>query len=289
MVTKAARKINQTAGSEARRRRQTSADRQQLATERREGLLAAGYWPIPVNGKIPMLDDWTDVRATRDMIERWARNYPNTNTSILTFNAPAIDIDVLDRDVADEIEQVAANILGPNTAVRTGMAPKRAILFRTDEPFSKLSTGIYIDPEDVDTSHKVEVLCDGQQIVVAGIHPDTREPYKWSNGRPWKKLPRSKLPLLSEAKASEFIAAAKDCMAAHGWQPQRRERVKIAATAGTFAAATGPRERAYAKAVLNGCAGELASTAKGERNDTLYKKALSWHDGGARLAGSERS
>src|SRR5262249_26656122 len=133
MVTKAARKINQTAGSEARRRRQTSADRQQLATERREGLLAAGYWPIPVNGKIPMLDDWTDVRATRDMIERWARNYPNTNTSILTFNAPAIDIDVLDRDVADEIEQVAANILGPNTAVRTGMAPKRAILFRTDE------------------------------------------------------------------------------------------------------------------------------------------------------------
>ena len=60
--------------------------------------------------------------------------------------------------------------------VRIGRAPKRAFLFRTIEPFSKIVINFVArnggEPE------KLEFLGDGQQVVVAGIHPDTRQPYR---------------------------------------------------------------------------------------------------------------
>ena len=31
---------------------------------------------------------------------------------------------------------------------------------------------------------KLELLCDGQQIIVDGVHPDTRKPYAWFGGSP---------------------------------------------------------------------------------------------------------
>jgi hypothetical protein len=46
------------------------------------------------------------------------------------------------------------------TAVRTGQAPKRAMLFRTDDPFDKVSTPVFISPDG--RTHKVEILCRGQ-------------------------------------------------------------------------------------------------------------------------------
>ena len=49
-------------------------------------------------------------------------------------HTPAIDIDVLDPAVADELQGIAEQMIG-TSAVRTGLAPKRALLFRTDTPF----------------------------------------------------------------------------------------------------------------------------------------------------------
>ena len=67
------------------------------ATVYRKKVLAAGYLPIPVNGKAPPIQGWSDVRATDGLIDRWADQYPGaTNTGIITAYTPAIDIDVLD-------------------------------------------------------------------------------------------------------------------------------------------------------------------------------------------------
>ena len=38
--------------------------------------------------------------------------------------------------------------------------------------------------------HKIEVLCNGQQVVVDGVHPDTHRPYTWHGGRPGKDITR---------------------------------------------------------------------------------------------------
>ena len=106
------------------------------------------------------------------------------------------------------------------SAVRTGRAPKRAMLFRADKPLSKISTPVFISPDG--RTHKVEILGWGQQIVVQGTHPDTQTPYTWEHTEPGSDLKANELPLLTSEKANEFVTAAAQCMIAHGWTPKKR-------------------------------------------------------------------
>jgi len=241
------------------------------ATAYRRQLLAAGYLPLPVNGKAPPLYGWQNIAATDAQVEEWEAKYADaTNTGILTRANPAVDIDVLDPAVADELEEIAKQILG-SSAVRTGQAPKRAMLFRADEPFTKISTPVFVSPDG--RTHKIEVLADGQQIVVAGIHPDTHSPYTWRGGEPGPELKREALPLLSAEKAKEFIAAAAQCMSAHGWTSKKKSNGDADGVWNSEKPGL-KRERLYALAALDGCADELARAPNGERNNTLYKKAF---------------
>jgi hypothetical protein len=49
------------------------------------------------------------------------------------------------------------------------------------------------------------VLADGQQVVVAGVHPDTREPYAWRWGHSPISIAREGLPLIDEREAHSII------------------------------------------------------------------------------------
>jgi hypothetical protein len=242
------------------------------ATAYRKKLLAAGYLPIPVNGKAPPIQGWSDIQATDALIDRWAEQYASaSNTGIITAYTPAIDIDVVDPAVADELHRLVEQMIG-TSVVRTGLAPKRALLFRTDRPFKKL-VATYTSSDG--RTQKVEILGWGQQIVVDGIHPDTQQPYTWHGGEPGPELKHSELQLLTEEKAKEFIVAAAQCMIAHGWTPKKRTN-GAADPDGFFDGhkAASERERLYANAALDGCGDELSAAPKGERNDTLYKKAF---------------
>jgi hypothetical protein len=66
----------------------------------------------------------------------------------------------------------------PAILERTGQPPKVLIPFQCDGPFKKIATK-FETPDG--TLHKVEVLCDGQQFIADGIHPDTGEPYRWKD------------------------------------------------------------------------------------------------------------
>ena len=134
------------------------------------------------------------------------------STGVLTFNAPFIDLDIMDRQVAEEIEALFETEI-ESSAVRIGFPPKRAIPFRADTPFKKIATSFKAPSGLV---HKVEILGDGQQIVVNGIHPDTGQPYRWHGGEPGPKLRRDDLPLLTEETAAAFLAAAAAIMRGHG-------------------------------------------------------------------------
>ena len=88
-------------------------------------------------------------------------------------------------------------------------------------------------------------------------------------------MPRDALPHLSEALAKEYIAKACECMQAHGWTAESQANGKppqttdAAADGGDFDNIYGDREQKYARAALDGCAAELASTAEGSRNEKL--------------------
>jgi hypothetical protein len=241
------------------------------ATACRRRLLAAGYLPLPVNGKAPPIVGWQAIEATLDIIDGWENNCAHaTNTGILTRTTAAVDIDVVDPVVADELQQITERMIGASP-VRIGQAPKRAMLYRADVPFEKLSTPIYTSPDG--HAHKVEVLCNGQQIVVEGIHPVTQTRYIWLGGEPGPQLKRDALQVLSLEKAREFIGAAAQCMSAHGWTPKKKVNGAAGDTCNGQRIAS-ERERAYAQAALDGCADELAHAMPGVRNDTLNKKAF---------------
>lgn len=244
-------------------------------TAYRKRLLAAGYSPLPVNGKKVLLDDWSNIRVTNDIINRWASERPDhLSTGILTRDTPFVDIDVTVVEVAEEIEALFDSAI-ENSAVRIGFAPKRAIPFRTDAPFKKVATQFVAPNGQV---HKVEILGDGQQIVVNGIHPDTGRPYRWHGGEPGPELRRKDLPLITAEMAAAFIAAAAGIMKSHGWkevESKKSNGKSNGADRAGDAEGASARARAYAQAALDGCAEELAAMpADSGRNIILYKKAF---------------
>jgi putative DNA primase/helicase len=197
--------------------------RNNSVTQTRLQLREAGYSPIPVRGKDPKLPGWnTKHEVDPAEIERWEKNYPDhQNTGLLTRSMPTFDIDILDERAAARVQAVAYARFGNagDFLVRTGMPPKRAIPFRTDAPFRKISISLYGPNDDRSDKPKqrLEFLCDGQQVVCHGIHPDTGQPYTWKNGHPpdvkWDELPH-----ISEAKAEELIEFAAELLVAeHGY------------------------------------------------------------------------
>jgi RecA-family ATPase len=245
-------------------------------TAARKRLLRAGFLPIPTTGKKPPIARWTDLVATDADIENWFRQFPEAlNTGVLTRTTPAVDIDVYDPDVAQEIEELLWETIGTRGMVRFGQPPKRAVLFRTEAPFAKIATPIFISPTQ--QRHRVEVLCDGQQIVVFGRHPDTGKPYSWHGGEPGD-VARADLPELTQTVSSEFIARAAAIMRARGWTEELRKlngAHRGPDVGNEFDAIYGNRERKYALASLAGCADELAAMAPNSgRNDRLNALAF---------------
>ncbi|MFZ2081840.1 MAG: bifunctional DNA primase/polymerase [Xanthobacteraceae bacterium] len=249
--------------------------RLQHATTLRKRLLAAGYTPLPCNGKAPPIPGWQDIVATSKLIDTWERRYPDaTNTGVLTDISPAIDIDIMHPDAAAAIEALAREHFEEHgyVLVRFGKAPKRAILLRTNEPFNKIAR-MLIAPDG--STQKIEILATGQQIVVAGIHPETKRNYSWHGGTPGE-IKREELPYVHEAGMHAFVDAAVALLIGEFGFTAKDNSKRRKANDGEqpHSEQAGIREGAYAQAALDGCAEELAAAASGSRNELLNKLAF---------------
>ena len=192
----------------------------------RQALADAGFSPIPCQGKRPPMEGWEKKLITNPAeIVMWARLFPNAdNAGILTRTTPTIDSDILNPEAAEAIEALIRERLEERgyILVRTGRAPKRAIPLRTDAPFKKI-VGNVIAPDG--SKQKVELLGDGQQVVVFGIHPETGRPYGWHGGEPgtvrWEEL-----PYITEAEARALIKDIVELLVAEfGYtRPSRRAK-----------------------------------------------------------------
>lgn len=115
--------------------------------------------------------NWQDYTPTAGDIERWERS--NANIGLKAARYPALDIDVVNESLSRIIGDMAKKALG-NAPVRVGRWPKQLFMYRTDEPIGRMRLR-FRDGKGVE--QLVELLGDGQQYVVGGIHPVTREPY----------------------------------------------------------------------------------------------------------------
>jgi hypothetical protein len=160
-----------------------------------------GYSPIPCRGKRPFLSQWqTRHNVSEDEIRQW----PLGNTGHLTENTPVLDCDIKDPAAAGAMAELVRDWFDSKGTilVRTGNPPKFAIPFRTATPFAKMVETLTA-PNGAD--YRIEVLCQGQQYIVDGIHPDTDEPYLWQgNVAPWH-IHRDELPEVSPISMRELL------------------------------------------------------------------------------------
>jgi hypothetical protein len=176
----------------------------------RVALLAQGYSPLPCKGKAPSIAEWqTKYAPTEEEIRAW----PGGNTGVLTGNTVVLDIDVLDPDAAQYVEELVREMFGEagTVLVRFGNPPKRAIPLRADTPFAKI---VYRFKDSFGNKHKIEVLASGQQVIVAGRHPDTKQDYKWHGTDLWN-VPHDDLPDTNEQELAEFLDTVAELLEEH--------------------------------------------------------------------------
>jgi hypothetical protein len=164
-----------------------------------------GYSPLPLIGKAPVFKNWPQRTDTSEReIQRWEWLYPSaTNTGVVTRTTPTLDLDIMNEEAVHAAEEMVRVKMKHRGAVleRIGNWPKRAVPFKTaDEPFRKIRVLF-----EGDEKEKVEFLCDGQQAAVAGIHPDTGQPYRWLGRELWQ-VPREDLPGIGEDEARQLVS-----------------------------------------------------------------------------------
>jgi hypothetical protein len=117
---------------------------------------------------------------------------------------PTLDVDIKSPDAAAAVEALVRERFEDHGVilVRFGTPPKRAIPFRTDTPFKKITVNL-IAP-DGDQKQKIELLSDGQQVVGFGIHEDTGKPYEWFGGEPGV-IRRGELPAINQTEAQQLV------------------------------------------------------------------------------------
>lgn len=205
-------------------------------------LIDNGYQvvPIRVGKKAPGFDGWQKSRSTKPQLEEWLENgHRWSGVGILTAHTPAIDIDVLDEDVADKVEAWIFEHFG-KAPVRVGRAPKRLLLYRTDEPFKKMRSNVYRC--EWGEKHQIEVLGDGQQFVAYHRHPETGRPYTWPNGDDPLLVRATELIPIKAEQIQDLFAYFDELAAAEGWEliKPARQQAKLLDSDNPFLEDTAP-------------------------------------------------
>lgn len=155
------------------------------------GVYAHGVW----SG----MPKWPAVKATPQHIATWSSW--NCGIGVQGRNFPGLDIDVMDAEIADAIETLAVEILGPAPA-RFGRGARRLLAYR-GQNHCKRRTAFSVP--GYDEGFAVELLGDGQHWVAEGVHPKTGLPYYWRDNVSVADRAADGLTLISSKPLDEFF------------------------------------------------------------------------------------
>ncbi len=132
---------------------------------------------VAMGSKVPIFADWETHKVTDRDVERW--DMQRNNVGLRTGYFPTFDIDISIPALVSAVETILADSIGVRhvSRLRKDIAAgrvyeKRAIIYRLD-PFESKFRKMRVSAktwggEDI----AVELLADGQQVVIAGKHPD---------------------------------------------------------------------------------------------------------------------
>lgn len=163
--------------------------------------------------------NWREFKPQRAHIELWQQ--AGANIGLHARHFPAIDIDCLDKALVEQIEMAAYKVLG-GAPVRIGRAPKALLVYRTDAPFTRLRLHL----QRGELKGLIEILGDGQQYLVAGVHPGTMKPYEWDTPlHEWDF--DFELNTIDLEKAEAFLAEAEAVADMLGWETRREGKSRV--------------------------------------------------------------
>src|SRR5215213_5562546 len=171
-----------------------------------------------------LLPDWRTFPDDAGTVEGWVQ-WPGVNIGLRACHAAPwvafIDVDVLHAEASSELVEMLRRRLQHGEFIwRVGNAPKFLVPVQVTEPVRRnRSVVVEIDGQ----RHMIELLGQGQQAVVAGIHPRTGRPYFWPAGRLEETEP-AKLPLLTPAELADIVSACSRILLQHGPAVGRKGR-----------------------------------------------------------------
>lgn len=152
-----------------------------------------GYNIVPVepHDKRVIITGWSELERNEKQVEDWVKSHPFHSIGVLTRDTPFIDIDVVDVQIVNKLYSTLIKLFPIKFASRTGLWPKFAIPCINPEgfkPFNKQKSIVYRilstpknKGKDKGKLQAIEILANGQMIVIEGIHPDTNKPYVWDS------------------------------------------------------------------------------------------------------------
>jgi putative DNA primase/helicase len=147
---------------------------------------------------------FTKETVGAEQIDSWG-----ANVGLLGTHFPALDIDVDDEELSQALLKLARESFGA-APVRRSTGSRRLLLFRTEEPFSRIRLQMAYEGEE----HAVELLGEGRQYVVHGVHPSGEE-YRWEGTPLWDE-PLTEIPLIKRQDVLDFFDHLTEKLAPYG-------------------------------------------------------------------------
>lgn len=166
-------------------------------------LIESGYTILPLNHKEKFcrIKGWPELNLTISDLKTYLDSGME-GIGINTRYNPSVDMDIEDFDTVQQLKRYCYQEIGA-TPSRIGNAPRCALVYRTDTPFKKIKSNVYVDNHG--REHSVEILCDGQALAAYGYHPKTDGIYEWHTGYSLTEFRHSELPELTAAKSHYII------------------------------------------------------------------------------------
>lgn len=174
--------------------------------------------------KRPKEPEWTKIDFNRRYKKALANGKGSWGIGIKTEHTPLVDIDCYDKKIVRKMIEKATELCGEGLA-RIGQDPKTGLLYRTDEPFRKVTSRTYLDEEG--RRVKLEVLGKGQQFVSHAIHPDTGQSYRWPSKDHPGNVAADDLNLIDRDAAEELADYFDELAEEKGWQIATKGRESL--------------------------------------------------------------